>query len=359
MNRIKRILAMLMCMCMFFTYGDVTSYAEYGEEQTDAEKSSATATDANDEQTAEIELVQSEAPADVSANINYLVLGSGYIETPEEQFMLVDIGDGNTYIEDATVNYVNETTGKLIQQKAGLIDGSSVVFYMSFPDSSCSGSYRIVSIDCTIAGQTNTICLADLEMSAVFGVNQKIDSVTPYAWVVDDDASIYDLATVQMSDAQGNEMDGISLSALTDDISIEEQGLVKGYDGKVVITLNPGHAADDKGASCTWNGVTYIERDLNLKIAQYCKAELDKYDNVEVYLSRTDNTTDWSIADMVSFAKSKKADLYVSIHLNSAESSAPNGAEVWIPHGNSEYKEYTHDTSEGLANAILNKLVAL
>ena len=357
MNRIKRILALLMCMCMLFTYGDLTAYAMQnteiadGEEQTDTGQMDATATDAEYTETASSETAQ--------VGINYLVLGSSYIETSEEQFILVDIGDGSTYIENACVNYINETTGVSMSQNAGLIDGSSVVFYMSFPDSSYSGSYRIVSVDYTIAGQNYTIRLADLEMSAVFGVNQEVDGDVPYAWIVDDSASIYDLATVQMSDAQGNELDGISLSALTDDISIEEQGLVKGYDGKIVITLNPGHAADDTGASCTWNGVTYIERDLNLKIAQYCKAELDKYDNVEVYLSRTDNVTDWSIADMVSFAKSKKADLYISIHLNSNESSSPNGAEVWIPHGDSEYKEYVHDTSEGLANEILKKLVAL
>ena len=125
MNRIKRILALLMCMCMLFTYGDLTAYAMQNTdiadeaEQTDTGQMDATATDAKNTETASDETVQ--------VGINYLVLGSSYIETPEEQFILVDIGDGSTYIENACVNYINETTGVSMSQNAGLIDGSSVV----------------------------------------------------------------------------------------------------------------------------------------------------------------------------------------------------------------------------------------
>ena len=50
-----------------------------------------------------------------------------------------------------------------------------------------------------------------------------------------------------------------------------------------VVVLDPGHGGSDGGASA--NGL--VEKNLTLKIAQYCKEELEKYAGVTVYMTRS------------------------------------------------------------------------
>ena len=91
-----------------------------------------------------------------------------------------------------------------------------------------------------------------------------------------------------------------------------------------VIALDPGHGGSDSGA--TGNG--YKEKDLTLKIAKAVKTKLEEYSHVKVYLSRT-NDTYVGLSDRTAYAASVGADAFVSIHLNSASSSAPNGCEIY------------------------------
>ena len=58
------------------------------------------------------------------------------------------------------------------------------------------------------------------------------------------------------------------------------------------------------------------------------------------------------------YAKSVGADAIVSIHINSADASSANGAEVWYPN-NSSYKNELHSSGASLSQSILNKLTAL
>ena len=50
----------------------------------------------------------------------------------------------------------------------------------------------------------------------------------------------------------------------------------------VIIVIDPGHGGDNLGAE--WNNV--IEKDMTLFVAKCMRYELEKYDNVEVYLTR-------------------------------------------------------------------------
>ena len=63
-------------------------------------------------------------------------------------------------------------------------------------------------------------------------------------------------------------------------------------DGNIVLVLDPGHDSHDAGARRTWDGVTYAEETITLKMAAYCKEELDKYVGIQVYLTRTSNDVD-------------------------------------------------------------------
>ena len=55
------------------------------------------------------------------------------------------------------------------------------------------------------------------------------------------------------------------------------------------VVLDPGHGGNDGGAQASYGGKTYLEKTLNLKIAQNCKEELSKYIRVNVYMTRNDD----------------------------------------------------------------------
>ena len=57
--------------------------------------------------------------------------------------------------------------------------------------------------------------------------------------------------------------------------------------------------------------------------------ELTKYDNVDVYLTHTDDVT-MSLADRAQFAADRNADFLFSIHYNASVDHDLFGSEVWI-----------------------------
>lgn len=101
----------------------------------------------------------------------------------------------------------------------------------------------------------------------------------------------------------------------------------------VVLVLDPGHDAHDAGARRTWNGVTYAEETITLKMAQYCKEELEKYTGISVYLTRNTNDVDMDRYDRVKIAKDLGANALVSLHINSTSNwqDTVSGAMAYVP----------------------------
>jgi N-acetylmuramoyl-L-alanine amidase len=79
----------------------------------------------------------------------------------------------------------------------------------------------------------------------------------------------------------------------------------------VKIFIDPGHGGNDPGA--TANGL--FEKDLTLSIALKLKAELLKYENVQVKLSR-ENDTYLTLSERAKMANDWGADIFLSIHIN-------------------------------------------
>lgn len=124
-----------------------------------------------------------------------------------------------------------------------------------------------------------------------------------------------------------------------------------------VIVLDPGHGGKDPGAVRVHNGVTYSERDIVLKIANYCKEELEKYARVQVHLTRTNNaSTLMDRRERTDFALEKKADVIVSLHINSTGETygTASGAMVYCPYTNTD----SGKESQELAKVVLEKLAA-
>ena len=53
--------------------------------------------------------------------LNYALIDQPTVEMPGTQNVLLSIGDENTVIESAVLDYVNETTGKTYQAQASMI----------------------------------------------------------------------------------------------------------------------------------------------------------------------------------------------------------------------------------------------
>ena len=122
-----------------------------------------------------------------------------------------------------------------------------------------------------------------------------------------------------------------------------------------VIVLDPGHDATHVGA----RGYGLKEEELNMKIALSCKAELEKYDGVKVYLTHPTidcglpgSSTRECLYSRPDYAKSVGASLYVSLHNNAGMDIS--GHEVYYPNAN--YIPEFNVEGAALAQCISDKL---
>lgn len=72
--------------------------------------------------------------------MNYALIDQPTVEMPGTQNVLLSIGDENTVIESAVLDYVNETTGKRYQAQASTISQDAMLFTMEFPEGSEAGA---------------------------------------------------------------------------------------------------------------------------------------------------------------------------------------------------------------------------
>ena len=129
---------------------------------------------------------------------------------------------------------------------------------------------------------------------------------------------------------------------------------------KTVVALDPGHDAKHAGATAS----NLLEHELTLKIANYCKEELEKYRDIDVYMTRTDNACPYPhmaksakcIEQRMLSAERVGANLYISFHLNAqGNGTSANGAEVIYP--NSSWKPEIGAKGQFLAHNIQTELV--
>lgn len=99
----------------------------------------------------------------------------------------------------------------------------------------------------------------------------------------------------------------------------------------VVIVIDPGHggtADDGRPEGGVYDG--FIEKELNLIVAEAMKEELEKYEGVIVYLTRTGDQK-LSLEERVNYAKSVDADFLFCLHFNlSQDHNTLFGAECWV-----------------------------
>lgn len=100
----------------------------------------------------------------------------------------------------------------------------------------------------------------------------------------------------------------------------------------LIIVIDPGHGGGNLGAEYE----EYTEKELTMVVARAMKEELEKYDQVEVYLTH-DTDMDMSIEQRALFAREKNADFLFCLHFNMSVNHNLFGAEVWVPAGGEYY----------------------
>lgn len=97
-------------------------------------------------------------------------------------------------------------------------------------------------------------------------------------------------------------------------------------DGREVIVLDPGHGGSDTGAI---GPAGTQEKDVTLRLARLLAEGLRRRLPVRVELTR-DEDAELPLATRSALANQAKADLFLSIHLNSARGSAARGTETYF-----------------------------
>lgn len=283
-----------------------------------------------------------------------------YLETPNTQKVVVSWGDGSEGIEQMTATVqgpVGEEVWTAVQESDGIY-----LFERAYTEQE-RGVYSVTELHVTIAGNVYDYSLADLGIEALFGVDEKYEGIEELQPVSEEEVSA-DIAAYNI-DESGNVTEQSSIEeaivqaeqeipAMMSDDGVQTQS------SNIVVALDPGHDSTHVGASA--NGVR--EEVLTLKIAQYCKAELEEYAGVSVYMTRTTadcphpgGSSAHDIDQRVADAAAAGASVYVSFHLNSSLSSAAKGAEIIIP--NTNWKPQVGNDGKKLATLIESELVGL
>lgn len=217
------------------------------------------------------------------------------------------------------------------------------------------GQYSVTTLHYIYNGQAYYLNFSDLEMDVKFGVDQEYDGYDATLPDLTED-SIGPEGIIEVTDVNKAEeeiVNGVASQPAT--MSVDE--FSRHATGGMTICLDPGHGGNDSGATA----FGAKESDLTLKIAQYCKEELAKYD-VNVVMTRTTDTrlseeAAMDLKNRVEVAKKAGASYFISIHINSAANSAAKGAEVYYP--NTSGNKNLSSNGQNLAKAIQSQLAAL
>ena len=305
--------------------------------------------------------------------LQYLYIDTPYLMTPDTQKIMVSFQD-EIELESVSMVYENVETAEQYEVLAGEIQDATAVFSIDYLENSTAGSYHLLKVRTVSGGITNEIDLGEAGIDSRFGVNQECDT-QPDA-IVEEESTSSSARTVNEPgnpvnfltyDEEGELVESESVEEAVEEAKTDVPAMASRAAetsekaGNLIVVIDPGHGGYDPGAVGV-NGAK--EKDLTLKIAKYCKEELEKYSGVTVYMTRTtdtglspSNNLSDDLKKRVEYAKGKKADVLVSMHLNSTGLGTAHGAEVYYPNAN--YNPGGGSEGKNLASKIQKELVGL
>ena len=292
-----------------------------------------------------------------SSMMEYFLVDNPTLTSGSAENFVLSMNDANGY-SDFSIT-VQKTDGTTFDLEASEQVDKLVKFTKDFSTAD-KGEYSVTTLHYSYNGEKYYLNFSDLGMDVKFGVDQEYsgyDETLPDMTqdiVEDDELNNAVIQVTNLNDASEEVADGIMASDPESAMALidEDSDIATQANEGVTICLDPGHGGNDSGAI----GVNNVyEKNLTLKIAQYCKQELEKY-NCHVVMTRTGDTNP-SLEDRANFAKSQGAQYLISIHLNSAAGGGAVGAEVYYP--NTHWRPDISANGKNVAQAIQSQLVSL
>lgn len=287
--------------------------------------------------------------------VEYLYIESPDMRIRDTENIVVSLAQAPDEIDAVTLVYESES-GQEMELKANKSEEQTYLFSKEFEK---EGIYTVTKVKYTSGNAEYELLLEDEGIEASFEVGEESSEYAMFSENTDITEEEVEEAVVISDNNESAIVSDVSnaLEQVSEDVvPVARSRQVK--KSNVVVVLDPGHDSSHTGAS----GHGVREEVATLKIAQYCKQELEQYGGVTVYMTRTSAACPYpetigvskgnikDIEKRVQWAASKGASSFVSFHLNSA-SAAAKGAEVYYPSSSSEGK--------ALAQKIQNELTAL
>jgi len=114
--------------------------------------------------------------------------------------------------------------------------------------------------------------------------------------------------------------------------------------GLRTVVIDPGHGGDELG---TQGAKGTLEKDITLSVARRLRTLIESRLGAKVFLTREDDRT-LSLDDRSAFANNHQADVFLSIHANSAVRPVLKGAEVYfltVERADAEARKRAGDTA--------------
>lgn len=317
--------------------------------------------------------IQTNVDQIVIGEIEYVYVESPYLSTPNTQRILYAFDREITGADTITIS-VADSKGNVEDWNLTKQSGNLYLFEKYYSGEAYTDVYHVVSLNAKNSESEQILSMADLDIEVLFGVNKEYDGIEElepldpeeatensdeietYVATIDENgvAEAQDDISSALKAAEQDMYGGISAYSRSSTSSRNARS------GNIVVALDPGHDAQHTGAAA----FGLYEHELTLKIATYCKEELEQYAGVTVYMTRTTDDCAYGNASSSSclslrssMAAAAGADIFVSIHINSATASSANGAEVIVPNYNGNYTVGAE--GHALAEKILSELVAL
>ena len=356
-KRFKPVLALVLSLFMSVSTlsNTYTVFAEdettvQTDEQTNEENSTETTEESEEETQSEVTATPTEdEKLGDSSMMEYFLVDQPLLSTPNTQNFVLSLNDANGYSDFGIT--VQKTDGTSFDLESSEQIDKLVKFTKDF-SSSDKGEYVVTTLHYTYNGEKYYLNLSDLGMDVRFGVDQEYTGYNPNLPDLTQETEDPIEGVVQVTDlneAEAQVASGIEQEPVA--MAIDDFDVTPCSNEQVTIALDAGHGGVDSGA------VAYgtYEKDLALKITQYCKQELEKY-NCKVVMTR-DSDKYVALDDRAVIAKNAGADYLISFHLNSSTSASAHGAEVYYP--NTNWRPDLSENGRNVAQNIQNQLVAL
>lgn len=282
--------------------------------------------------------------------MEYFLVDSPVVSSQETENFVLSLNNTEGYSNFKIT--IQKEDGTTLDLESSETVGNLVKFSNVFSN---KGEYQVTSLHYVYNGQMYYLNFSDLEMDVKFGVDQEYVGYDETLPDLTQDSQNQE-GVIQVTDVNKAEEEiANGMASEASIMSIDE--FSRAATGGMTICLDPGHGGSDSGA----NAFGQKESALTLKIANYCKEELEKYD-VNVVMTRTTDTrpsenTAQDLIDRVMMAKKAGASYIISIHLNSAANTSAHGAEVYFP--NTSGNASLSSNGQAMAKAIQSQLVAL